>query len=133
MSYLELPSIPTGTIFHSGNAVADASIEQLLGIVDLTNEFRRHFPYGGFELLDTAQVQVLVAVAAFDKPTPTELAASLRFDRSSVSRPLAGLEEARLVRSVVDKRDGRRRYLKLTAKGRRMLASYLSHLSATSE
>ena len=72
--------------------------------------------------LNLAQSRILFTVRAIGQPEVGELAAALRLDLAYTSRVLGTLEDARLVRRSVSSADRRRRIVRLTAAGERMLA-----------
>lgn len=77
----------------------------------------------GRSSLTHSQCHVLLELEAAGSLTTGELAERLRLDTSSTSRAAAPLAERGLVEAVADDRDARRRPLRLTAAGRRALAT----------
>ena len=67
------------------------------------------------------EVRVLYEIAHRDRPTATEIREELGLDRGYLSRLLAGLARAGLVRRRQSARDGRESLLSLTAAGRKSL------------
>jgi DNA-binding MarR family transcriptional regulator len=73
--------------------------------------------------LNLAQSRMLFTVRAIGRPEVGDLATELRLDLAYTSRILGALEDARLTRRTVSSVDRRRRIVRLTAAGRRMLAA----------
>lgn len=71
--------------------------------------------------LNLAQSRMLFTVRAIGRPEVGDLAAALRLDLAYTSRVLGALEDARLIRRSVSSADRRRRIVRLTAAGERML------------
>jgi len=101
---------------------------RLKAIVAAAAAYRSYFPYGGFETLDTTEIQVLVAIEAKEKSSPKDVAKSLGLDPTSISGPLSRMAERKLIKVTPDRNDARRRFLKLTAGGRRLVHSYLDQI-----
>lgn len=72
--------------------------------------------------LSLGPYRILHTVAAFGRMTPAELARYVVIDKGHVSRATAQLETAGLLETRADARDGRRKWLHLTAAGKRKLA-----------
>lgn len=75
------------------------------------------------------EVRVLYEIAHRDRPTATQIREELGLDRGYLSRLLAGLARAGLVRRRQSARDGRESLLSLTAAGRRAFAPLESRSS----
>jgi DNA-binding MarR family transcriptional regulator len=72
--------------------------------------------------LDRASIPLLVALEEQDGLRPSDVAAAVELDLSTVSRQLRQLEELQLVTRRADTEDGRARRVSLTADGRDSLA-----------
>jgi len=70
--------------------------------------------------LRTAQQTILVAISLMKTPTPTDLERCLSLDKSTVSRNVERMQRRGWVEFVPGE-DGRSHYLKLTAKGAKLL------------
>jgi DNA-binding MarR family transcriptional regulator len=70
--------------------------------------------------LRTAQQTILVAISLMNTPTPTDLERRLSLEKSTVSRNVERLQRRGWV-EFVPSDDGRSHYLKLTAKGAKLL------------
>jgi DNA-binding MarR family transcriptional regulator/GNAT superfamily N-acetyltransferase len=70
-----------------------------------------------------AEVRVLYELEHRDRPTASDIAAALSMDEGYLSRLLRRLRQHGLVRARTDRHDGRRRWLALTAKGRKAFQS----------
>jgi DNA-binding MarR family transcriptional regulator len=70
--------------------------------------------------LRTAQQTILVAISLMKTPTPTDMEQRLSLDKSTVSRNLERMQRQGWV-EFVPAEDGRSHYLKLTAKGAKLL------------
>jgi DNA-binding MarR family transcriptional regulator len=70
--------------------------------------------------LRTAQQTILVAISLMKTPTPTHLERRLSLDKSTVSRNVERMQRRGWVEFVPGE-DGRSHYLKLTAKGVKLL------------
>ena len=70
--------------------------------------------------LRTAQQTILVAISLMKTPTPTQIERRLSLDKSTVSRNVERMQRRGWVESVPGE-DGRSHYLKLTAKGEKLL------------
>jgi DNA-binding MarR family transcriptional regulator len=68
--------------------------------------------------LSNNKVAILSHLAREGESTPSRIAAEERQQLQSLSRPLAELEDARLIERTTDRRDARRSVLRLTAEGR---------------
>lgn len=123
---MELPTVVTRFVAEA--VLNRERSSQLKEIVNLAAETRRHFPYGGYGGLDTAELQTLMVVEVLQRPSPSQIAETLNLDRSSISKPVARLEQHGHIKSVDRQEDIRRRHLKMTAKGRRLLDAYLADL-----
>ena len=73
-------------------------------------------PFG----LRTAQLTILVAISLMQTPTPTHIERQLSLDKSTVSRNVERMQRRGWV-EFVPSEDGRSHYLKLTAKGEKLL------------
>jgi DNA-binding MarR family transcriptional regulator len=76
--------------------------------------------------LTLTQVAVLGRIAVEGPITPREVAAELRMVPQSLTRPLAALESAGLVRRTPDPEDGRGALLHVTAAGRAALRAEMA-------
>jgi DNA-binding MarR family transcriptional regulator len=76
--------------------------------------------------LTLTQVAVLGRIAVEGPITPREVAAQLRMVPQSLTRPLAALESAALVRRTPDPEDGRGALLHVTARGRAALRAEMA-------
>lgn len=94
-------------------------------------QYRRIFPYGGFESLDTAELQILLAVSVSSGTTPASLAEELSFERSSVSSPLSTLESSGLVELAEHPDDGRRKLAHTTPRGEALVGRFLDSISGS--
>lgn len=97
-------------------------------VVRIAAQSRWLFPYGGFEALETAELQVLLAVIDQPKRAPAEIAVALRFTRNSISQPLTSLEAAGLITVVGHPSDGRMKSVSPTRSGRALCRRYLGSL-----
>lgn len=70
--------------------------------------------------LQPGQEVVLLELAKLGQASQTELAEAAEVDEPSVCRSLARLERQGLIKRAVDKQDGRRRVVELSAKGREL-------------
>ena len=70
--------------------------------------------------LRTAQQTILVAISLMKTPTPTQIERRLSLDKSTVSRNVERMQRRGWV-EFVSGEDGRSHYLKLTAKGDKLL------------
>ena len=70
-----------------------------------------------------AEVRVLYELGHRERPTASDIAAALSMDEGYLSRLLRRLRQHGLVRARTDSHDGRRRWLALTAKGRKAFQS----------
>lgn len=70
--------------------------------------------------LRTAQQTILVAISLMKTPTPTDIERRLSLDKSTVSRNVERMQRRGWVEFVPGE-DGRSHYLKLTAKGAKLL------------
>ncbi len=70
-----------------------------------------------------AEVRVLYELDHRERPTASEIATALSMDEGYLSRLLRRLRQHGLVRARTDTHDGRRRWLALTAKGRKAFQS----------
>lgn len=70
--------------------------------------------------LRTAQQTILVAISLMKTPTPTHIERRLSLDKSTVSRNVERMQRRGWV-EFVSGEDGRSHYLKLTAKGDKLL------------
>jgi DNA-binding MarR family transcriptional regulator len=70
--------------------------------------------------LRTAQQTILVAISLMNTPTPTDIERRLSLDKSTVSRNVERMQRRGWV-EFVPREDGRSHYLKLTAKGAKLL------------
>lgn len=75
-----------------------------------------------FAGLDRASAPLLAVLEEKDYARPSELAAVLELDPSTVSRQLAHLERLGLADRSADQADGRASLIRLTPRGRRVLA-----------
>lgn len=87
---------------------------------------RELFPYGGFEDLDNAELQILLATTAHPGGSVREIAAALRFEQPTMSRPVSGLEDRGLIEVTKDPGDGRRKLLAPTQPGLATVRRYLT-------
>lgn len=71
------------------------------------------------------QWRVLAALGSFGETHATQLTALTTMDKVKVSRAVAGLADAGLLRRRTDGDDARRGLLALTAKGRRLYAALI--------
>lgn len=99
-------------------------VKSILGSVVLV---RQLFPYGGFEGLSNAEIQILLALFADGDASPPDLADKLNFDRTSVSEPLVSLGQEGMVavESGAAGLDRRHRVVHLTRRGDEMVRHYL--------
>lgn len=74
------------------------------------------------------QWRVMVAIHTLEDTTLAELVHALRFDKGQLSRAVAGLTAAGLVRAKVDKADSRRQRLRLTDDGAAEYAKILPRM-----
>ena len=72
--------------------------------------------------LDRASIPLLAALEETDSARPSEVAAALELDPSTVSRQLAHLERLGLADRSADQADGRASRIRLTPRGRESLA-----------
>src|SRR6476619_6101570 len=70
-----------------------------------------------------AEVRVLYELEHRERPTASDIAAALSMDEGYLSRLLRRLRQHGLVRARTDSHDGRRRWLALSAKGRKAFQS----------
>jgi DNA-binding MarR family transcriptional regulator len=70
--------------------------------------------------LRTAQQTILVAISLMKTPTPTDIERRLSLDKSTVSRNVERMQRRGWL-EFVPREDGRSHYLKLTAKGAKLL------------
>lgn len=115
--------------------MASASTSPRRLLHGLTGAWRRVEARAAAELrrvsgLELSDVVFLETVAMTDL-SPGEIAEALRIPPHGVSRRLAALESAGLLRRAIDPADHRRRVLALTAHGRAQLASVQATLEET--
>ena len=72
--------------------------------------------------VNLAQARLLFTVSSLDDPHVNDVATALRLDLAYTSRVLGSLEDAGLIRRRVSPSDRRRRVVRLTPKGDRLLA-----------
>lgn len=98
--------------------------EGLVEAVETAARFRRLFPRDEFESLNTSQLQVLLAVAAWPDLTPGQLAECLEMEKSSISQPLTQLEAAGLAKTTTNSSDRRSKTSRLTDAGAALVSKY---------
>jgi DNA-binding MarR family transcriptional regulator len=72
--------------------------------------------------VNLGQSRMLYTIDSLGAPEVSQLAQALQLDLAYTSRTLGTLEDARLVRRTTSKDDRRRRIVRLTTSGQRMLA-----------
>src|SRR5512139_1445014 len=72
--------------------------------------------------IQPAQMVLLVTIDADDGPTIANLVQSIGVSQPAISRSLGALQKAGFVNLTIDDGDGRMRRVRLTDKGRRILA-----------
>ncbi|MEZ4391823.1 MAG: MarR family transcriptional regulator [Polyangiales bacterium] len=80
---------------------------------------RRALKDRGVADVSPAQLAILASLDAKDGQTPTELARSAKYEKSSLTPMVDKLEKAGLVLRVKDPKDGRLQHLYLSKKGRK--------------
>lgn len=93
--------------------------------IKVAAQYRRLFPYGGFEDLDTAELQILLAVTSSQAVTPAAIAEVLGLQRQSVGRPVMRLQEAGLVEIRPHADDGRMKVVSSTSAGDDLIQRFL--------
>lgn len=107
------------------DSVPPGKRETLKAILESVARVRRLFPYGGFQGLRTAEIQILLALEAGGEGSPPDLAERLNLDRTSLSDPIVKLAAQGLVAVELGVGDRRHRMIQLTPRGSELVDSYL--------
>lgn len=103
--------------------------KQLAKLHESTVLVRNTYGSRGFDDLDPAAAQVLVALALRPGLTVTDLADELTFNHSSVSNALRDLGALKFVTKAKSKEDNRRTHYSLTQAGERRAENLASLLA----
>ena len=80
--------------------------------------------------LNLGQARMLYTVAVLEAPAVSELAEALQLDLPYTSRLLGVLEDAKLLRRTTSRGDRRRRIVRLTTRGQRLVAEMIRRSNA---